>query len=148
MTATVTRSLDPFDRLRAAAQRVLSGTRVLVAYAHGSRVAGRPRPESDLDVGYYLKGYREGETLSLREELGLEAALSEAAGADLDLRNLAEAPLELRGRVLEHGVRIFSADDPERVALERYLLAHYHDYKETFRRMHEIRLRELARRGF
>ena len=75
-------------------------------------------------------------------------ALADAVGVPIDLRNLAEAPLELRGRVLEEGVRIYSGHDPERVALECYVLAHYHDYKDTFRAMHETRLRQLARRGF
>jgi predicted nucleotidyltransferase len=136
------------DRLRAAATSVFSGSRVLAAYAYGSRVAGRPRPDSDLDVGYYLTGYRERQTLALREELRLASALAAAIGLDVDLRNLAGAPLELRGRVLEAGVRIYSADDAARVALERYLLARYHDYKDTFRRMHEVRLRRLAERTF
>jgi hypothetical protein len=49
--------------------------------------------------------------------------------------------------VLEEGARIYSANDAERVALECFVLARYHDYKETFRAMHETRLRELARRG-
>ncbi len=34
-----------------------------------------------------------------------------------------------------------------RVELERDLLARYHDYKDVFRHMHEVRLRALAARG-
>jgi uncharacterized protein len=135
------------ERLRTAVGTVFQDSPVLVAYVYGSRVSGRPRPDSDLDVGYYLHGHHHGQHLSFLEEQRLALALSDAAGVEVDLRNLAEAPLELRGRVLEDGVRIYSADDPERVALERYTLAHYHDYKEIFRRMHEIRLRQLATRG-
>jgi predicted nucleotidyltransferase len=133
------------DRLRDAADRLFSGYPVLAAYAFGSRVSGRPRIESDLDVGYYLEGYRTGQRLSLREELLLASALSDAVGVEVDLRNLGDAPLEVRGRVLEDGVRIHSGNDPDRVALERDLLARYHDYKDTFRHMHEVRLRRLAR---
>ena len=103
---------------------------VLVAYAFGSRVSGRPLPGSDLDVGYYLRRYRHGEPLPLHEEMRLADELSAAVGCEVDLRNLADAPLELRGRVLEEGVRIFSGDDAERVALERDLLGRYHDYRE------------------
>lgn len=135
------------ERLRAAAAAVFPGSPVLAAYVYGSRVSGRPRPGSDVDIGYYLGGYRRGRLLSLGEESRLASALVDAVGIDVDLRNLAEAPLELRGRVLEEGIRIYSGDDPERVALERYVLAHYHDYKETFRTMHNTRLRQLARRG-
>jgi predicted nucleotidyltransferase len=136
------------ERLRAQAAAVFAPSFVLVAYVYGSRVSGRPRPASDLDVGYYLRGYRRGETLSMRDESLLASALADAVGLEVDLRNLAEGPLELRGRVLEEGVRIYSADEPERVALERYVLAHYHDYKDVFRHMHEVRLRSLASRKF
>ncbi|OGK83132.1 MAG: hypothetical protein A2X52_09105 [Candidatus Rokubacteria bacterium GWC2_70_16] len=135
------------ERLAAAAARAFRGAPVLVAYAHGSRISGRPRPGSDLDVGYYLRGHRRGEVLPLREEMLLASALSEAVGVEIDLRNLAEAPLEVRGRVLEDGIRIYSADEPERVELECYVLARYHDYKDAFQAMHELRLRELATRG-
>jgi len=55
--------------------------------------------------------------------------------------------LDLRGRILEEGVRIFSANDGERVALERELLGRYHDYKEEYLRMYEIRLRRVAAKG-
>lgn len=132
--------------LRTAAATHFPACGLLAAYAYGSRVSGRPRPGSDLDVGYYLFGYRQGATLALRDELRLATALSDAVSLDIDLRNLADAPLDLRGRVLEDGVRIFSAEDAARVTLERELLGRYHDYKEIYRTMHELRLRSLARR--
>jgi predicted nucleotidyltransferase len=141
--------MDPalLASLRSAALRLFPDRGVLAAYAYGSRVSGRPRPGSDLDVGYYLIDFPSGQRLTLREELFLEAELSGAVDADIDLRNLADAPLELRGRVLEEGIRIYSGDDVDRVALERDLLARYHDYKDVFREMHELRLRQLAARG-
>jgi len=135
------------QHLREAAERLFRGGPVLAAYAYGSRVSGRPRPASDVDVGYYLSGYRNGQLLPLREELQLASALSDVVGLEIDLRNLAGAPLELRGRVLEDGVRIYSGDDARRVELERDLLGRYHDYKEVFEHMHEVRLRALAARG-
>ena len=135
------------ERLRGAAARVFPARRVLAAYAYGSRVSGRPRAGSDLDVGYYPLGDGAGHTLSLREEMTLQSELSDAVSLEVDLRDLAEAPLELRGRVLEDGVRIYSGDDVARVGLERDLLARYHDYKDVFRQMHETRLRTLAERG-
>jgi hypothetical protein len=36
------------ERLRVDAREAFAHTRILVAYAHGSRVAGTPRPGSDL----------------------------------------------------------------------------------------------------
>lgn len=120
---------------------------MLAVYAFGSRVSGRPRANSDLDVGYCLRGYQHGEQLPLREEMLLAADLSAEVGIRVDFRNLADSPLELRGKVLEDGVRIYSGHDAERVALERDLLSRYHDYKDTFRRMHRIRLRRFAAQG-
>lgn len=138
---------EMLEKVRNAAARAFSGGPVLVAYAFGSRVSGRPTQESDLDVGYYLNGHRRGETLPLGEEMRLAAELSAAVGCEVDLRNLADAPLDLRGRILEEGVRIFSAKDAERVALERELLGRYHDYKEEYLRMYEIRRRRVAAKG-
>jgi predicted nucleotidyltransferase len=120
---------------------------VLVAYAFGSRVAGCRRPESDLDVGYYLNGYREGIRLPVAEEMLLAGRLSGEVGLEIDLRDLADASLEFRGRVLEEGIRIYEGHPAARVALECELLARYHDYKPVFRWMHERRLRALAERG-
>lgn len=120
---------------------------ILAAYAYGSRVSGRPLPDSDLDIGYYRSGAAR-EPLPLAEEMLLAADLSRELGCEVDLRYLGDAPLELRGKVLEEGVRVYSGDDVERVGLERDTLSRYHDYKDVFLRMHEIRLRETAARGF
>ena len=75
------------EHLRASAERLFGGGPILAAYVYGSRVSGRPRPTSDVDVGYYLTGYRAGQLLPLREELRLASALSDAAGLEVDLRN-------------------------------------------------------------
>jgi predicted nucleotidyltransferase len=141
--------MDPAlkERLRAAAANVFAGHGILAAYAYGSRISGRPRPESDLDVGYYLLAERFEEGLSVAEEMALAAGLSAELGLEVDLRRLDHAPLDARGRVLEEGVRIYSGDDPKRVSMERNTLSFYHDYKETFQRMHEERLRIRAKRS-
>ena len=134
------------EAVRKAAAGVFDGTAIFLAYAHGSRVNGRPRAESDLDVGYYLEGYRQCAQLPIREEMGLADRLSDAAGCEVDLRNLGPAPLELKGRVLEEGVRIYCSDERRRVNLERDLLGRYHDYKPSFAAMHELRLKGFAER--
>lgn len=130
-----------------AAGRLFAGTGIVVAYAYGSRVHGAPRPDSDLDVGYYLREWFKGRTLPIRQEMLLASSLSDWAGVEVDLRNLGRAPLELRGRVLEEGVRVFIEDEVERVNLERDLLGRYHDYKEGFALLHERRLSEISRTG-
>jgi predicted nucleotidyltransferase len=138
---------DALARLREAAAKIFEGRGVLVAYAFGSRVHGCPRPASDLDVGYYLDGYREGRSLSVAEEMALAGRLSDAVGVEVDLRNLGDATLEFRGRTLEEGIRIYSGHAGARVALERELLGRYHDYKPELTRLHERRLRALAEKG-
>jgi predicted nucleotidyltransferase len=135
------------SELKAAAAGVFSRRRILVAYAHGSRIQGRPRPESDLDIGYYLFPGEAEPALSIGDEMAMAADLSARLGLDVDLRCLNRAPLELRGRVLEEGVRVYSSDDPLRVSLECAILARYHDYKEVFQHMHAVRLRNRAARG-
>lgn len=138
---------DIIERVRAAAKELLGRHDILAAYAYGSRVSGTPRSESDLDVGYYLRGYRQGARLSIREELTLIERLSERVGVEVDLRNLGEAPLEIRGPILEEGVRIHSGDLLERVELEADLLSRYHDYKAEFEELTRMRLRCIAERG-
>ena len=135
----------PLEQWREAAAAVFADTPIVLAYAFGSRVAGRPRPASDLDVGYYLRPT--DARLDLERELLLEARLGRALGTSVDLRNLRDAPLELRGRALEQGERLYCADEVFRVNLERDLLRFYHDYKFIFREMHETRLRHHAARG-
>jgi predicted nucleotidyltransferase len=133
--------------LQRAAEELFRNGPVLAAYAFGSRVSGVPWPDSDLDVGYYLAGDGRDRVIPLREEMRWAGKLSAAVGLTVDLRNLAGAPLELRGRVLEDGVRIYSGDPAARVALERELLGRYHDYKDVFERMHTLRWRAMAERG-
>ncbi len=134
-------------RVRQAAQRVFGSSPVFLAYAYGSRVDGKPMPESDLDIGYYLIGFPACEDLSIRDEMLLSADLSAEIGLAVDLRNLGSAPLELRGRALAQGIRIYCLDDVARVNLERDLLGRFHDYKQKFAQMHRTRLHRFAQQG-
>ena len=134
-------------KLREVAAELLPAFGVLAAYAYGSRVSGDFRPDSDLDVGYYLRGYREGARLSLGDELLLADRLSERVGVDVDFRDVSQAPLEIRGAVLEEGVRIFEGDFIERVELEADLFSRYHDYKPEFEEHQRLRLQRLVDLG-
>ena len=138
---------DMLRETKRAARTAFAGTRVFLAYAYGSRIIGRARPESDLDIGYYLTGGPEGAPLPLHDEMVLAERLSRGTGMEVDLRNLGAAPLELRGRVIEEGIRIFCSDERARVHLESGLLSRYHDYKPMFAAMHETRLAALASSG-
>lgn len=135
------------ESLTTGAAAVFEPTDVFLAYAFGSRISGRPRPGSDLDIGYYLADFRRHPPLSIRDEMDLTVRLSDRLGFEVDLRDLGRAPLELRGRVLEQGIRIYCSDEVQRVGLERDLLTRYLDYKDTFRQMHDLRLNQFANVG-
>lgn len=132
-------------RLRDLAQAILGPSEVFLAYAHGSRIHGRATSRSDLDIGYYAGGYPGATSLPLEEELRIEDRFAQSLGIETDFRGLARAPLEVRGRVLEQGVRIYCADDVARVNLERDLLSRWHDWKPSCLKLHEQRLGQLAR---
>ena len=110
------------QRLETAANAVFRDSPVLAAYAYGSRVSGRPRPNSDLDLGYYLTEGREGRTLSLREELRLASALAEAIGIGgvlLQWYNFARIHQTLRVTpAMEAGIseHVWSAEEIARLA--------------------------------
>lgn len=135
-------------KIISSAREVFERSPVFLAYVFGSCVFGDPHPKSDLDIGYYMGDNDAKTVMSMKDELILAAELSDRIGMDIDLRNLAHAPLELRGRVLEEGIRIYCSDHIRRVNLEGMLLGQYHDYKEEFNQMHELRLQQLAARGF
>lgn len=126
---------------------VLDSTDIFLAYAYGSRIRGGARPDSDLDIGYYLDDFRNHPPLPIEDEMTIAGELSDRLGVEVDFRNLGGAPLEWRGRVLEEGVRVYCGDEVQRVNLERDLLAQYLDQKESFRRMHEERLKTFAETG-
>jgi len=74
----------------------------------------------------------------------LACALGGTIGLEVDLRNLGLAPLEVRGRILETGVRIYCSNEPARVANESRLLSVYHDRKTKLAAFHEERLAAFA----
>lgn len=132
------------DRLRAATHEVFAVTPIYLAYAYGSRIYGTPHAGSDLDIAYYADPGEESLLQQFERTLALEAELCRQTGLSVDLRDFRRAPLELRGRVIVEGARIYCNDRVKQVNLERDTLSRYQDYKETFDRMHAARLRNLA----
>jgi predicted nucleotidyltransferase len=141
--------LDPslVARLKEVAARAFAGRSVAAAYVHGSRASGRPRPTSDLDIAYRMIASAGRTVLPLSDELAVAGVMSDAIGLEADLGSLGDAPLDVRGRILEEGCRIYDGAPEERVAFERDTLSRYHDYKAEFLAMHELRLKTLASRG-
>lgn len=137
---------EVIERGRAACHAVFPGTRIFLAYVHGSRVQGTARRDSDLDIGYYLDG-TQSTPLSMAEEMMLADRLSRQVGMEVDLRNLGGAPLEWRARVLQRGRRLYCTDEPARVAIERNLMTRWFDERPRLERIHAERLAQFAATG-
>ncbi len=65
----------------------------------------------------------------------------------VDIVALDRASLELRGRVVQEGRPIYSADEPGRVAFEVRTRSEYFDFLPTLRTLEQSYLRRVAERG-
>lgn len=132
------------DVASSACAEVFRGTSVFLAYAYGSRIEGGATSGSDLDIGYYLAT---PEALPVAEEMMLADRLSRRLGVEVDLRNLGQAPLEWRARVLERGCRLHCTDEMARVTLETELMVRWFDEQPRLQCFHEARLASFAAAG-
>ena len=98
------------DCLRGASH-VLDATPVAVAYLFGSRAGGTWRPGSDTDIALLCEdGTAPQDRFQLR--LRLPEPLPRCAAGHLDVITLEDAPLALRGRVMQRHAVIYSRDEP------------------------------------
>lgn len=95
-------SIHDDDRL-GEVELVLRSHRAEFAFVHGSRAVGTASSESDLDVAAWFG----------RDVDPVEVGVDLPAGVDLLV--LDTAPLELAGRVAQHGVLMFESDPAARV---------------------------------
>jgi predicted nucleotidyltransferase len=124
-------------------QRILGGADVRFAYLFGSRAAGTSRPDSDADVAIMP-----GRELGLLERERLARELAEALDVpDVDLVLLDRARLELRGRVIQEGRLIYSADEPARVDFHVRTLSEYLDFLPTLRELQASYIARVAAKG-
>lgn len=110
----------------------VSGARF--AFVHGSRAGddGRPRPDSDLDVGAWWGGEA-------------PAAWNVRLPAEVDLVVLDRAPLWLAGRIAQRGSLLFDDDPPARVAWQADTRLRYLDDLPAVRERYRSRREQLAR---
>jgi hypothetical protein len=121
------------DALAAEIVGVLRGARARFGLLHGSRVAGSPRADSDVDVAAWWP---------FDSPQAFEVLLP--PGVDLVVLN--GAPLELAGRIALYGRVLFDDDPPARVRWTATVRKIYADEQPRLRRSH-LEFVEAVRRG-
>lgn len=77
------------------------------AWIFGSRANGTARADSDLDLAIRA---RDGRTLAARDVLDIMGRIAVATGVDVQVVDLAQAPLALRMQVWLHGRALFDTE--------------------------------------
>lgn len=128
---------------QASVETILGDAGVRFAYLFGSRASGRAHARSDADIAVMPS-----RPLGLLERERLALGLVRALGVpDVDLVALDRAGLEMRGRVVQEGRPIYSADEPARVAFEVRTRSEYFDFVPTLRTLERSFLARVAERG-
>jgi len=109
---------DIVRQLRTAAPAAFADLPVMFAYLFGSYAAGRPRPDSDIDVGVLLDGSVPEADRDAVSSRCADALSSATTLARIEATALNDAPLRFLGRVLRQRVVLFSRDEPFRVRYE------------------------------
>jgi predicted nucleotidyltransferase len=94
--------MDLLHRLR---ERAASLPEVRLAVLFGSLARGQARKDSDVDLGLFL------EPVSRRERLHVEAELARAAGREVDVVYLNEAPPLLRFEIARDGILLLEREE-------------------------------------
>jgi predicted nucleotidyltransferase len=135
------------DRLKEFLPSVLTEYPVDVAYVYGSVARGAVTPFSDVDIALVLnESLPSHERLNL--ELEIESAIEDASGLrGLDVRAINQAPLLVRGKVVQEGVRLYEHDRTRRVAFEVETRKRYFDFAPVARRLQAAFLEKIQREG-
>jgi predicted nucleotidyltransferase len=118
---------DLVNQLRGAADTVFGPNPVALAYLHGSQASRQATPLSDIDVAIVTEGDLPPRD-RLRMELTLETTLATVLGRDVDVRVINQAPLAVRGKVVQTGILLYARDDATRVNFETSVRSAYFDF--------------------
>jgi len=135
------------DRLREVVPSVMAQYPVDVAYAYGSVARGTVTPFSDVDVALVLSQMPPPyERMML--EFEIEAAIEDASGlTGLDVRAINKAPLMVRGKVVQEGIRLYERDRARRVDFEVQTRKRYFDFAPVARRLQAAFLDKVRQEG-
>lgn len=118
------------ERLRTAVARLLAEEpEIAVAYAYGSRMAGKALPTSDLDIALVLRGEEAlvADPL-LAERIAGRIASELRTSIEIDAHVASHLPLPVRGRVVTEGVLLYDSDPARRVEFETSTRRLYFDF--------------------
>ena len=118
---------------------------VIVAYLFGSRVTGRARAESDVDVAVLLN--EEDSAARFERRLQMMVEVSRVCAREADVIVLNDAPLILQHQVLKHGRLLYERDRRARVEFEVLSRKIYFDYKPVLDRQTRELFREIKEVG-
>ncbi len=139
-------------RLREVLPPVLARYPVDAAYVYGSVARGAVTPLSDVDIALLLTA-----SLPPYERLKMELTIQgdiEAARevllhglSSVDVRAINEAPLTVRGRIVQEGILIYERDRVRRIAFEVATRKRYFDFAPVARRLRDAFLQRVHREG-
>lgn len=134
-------------RLREVIPSILACYPVEAAYVYGSVVRGTVTPFSDVDIALLL-------TMPLPpyEQLQLELTIqgeieSTREFNDVDVRVINQAPLLVRGHIVQQGVLIYEKDRASRIAFEVTTRKQYFDFAPIAQRLRQAFLEHIRREG-
>jgi len=134
-------------QLRRTIPSVLAGYPVDAAYVYGSVARGTVTPFSDVDIALVLsKPLPPYDRLML--EFAIQAAIEDVSGLrPVDVRAINEAPLLVRGKVVQQGILLYQRDKARRVAFEVQTRKRYFDFAPVARRLRVAFLDKVRREG-
>ncbi|MBI2893781.1 MAG: nucleotidyltransferase domain-containing protein [Deltaproteobacteria bacterium] len=128
------------ERILARLRDACASSPVRFAIVFGSRAAGRPRPDSDLDIGLWPAS----PDMPLRDELELASALSAAAGMEVDLVRLDRDDPLLGREVARDGICLYERTKGACASYRARAMSWWADFDETIAPHRERMLRRLA----
>lgn len=134
-------------RLREFLPAILCNYPVEAAYIFGSVARGVATPLSDIDIGVLLTNSLPAhERLNL--ELSIQAAIEDETGlAPVDVRSLNDAPLLVKGRIVQQGNLVYERNRRSRVVFEVATRKQYFDFAPVARRLQDAFLEHVHREG-
>ncbi len=134
--------MDVLDRLERCRQRCARVPGLLAAVVFGSFARGEATPWSDVDVGVLCEG-----SLDFDERLALLADLGATLERDVDVVDLRNAPLPLRGRAVADAAPLVLADREAWIDFVTRTTLEWLDFKPTYLRGVAIELERFRSQG-